>query len=77
MSNDKYKIEDKNIDARFKEVEKKADDGKNGNFEVMNREITKNDISRLIEGKRYMDTKNNRMVVKIGQKLYKTDLTEL
>ena len=73
----KYKIEDKQVNAALKEVEKIAGDGKNGNFQVMDKGITKNDAGQMKEGVRYMDSKNNRTVVKMNGRLWFTDLQEL
>jgi hypothetical protein len=73
----KYKIEDKQVNEALKEVEKIAGAGKNGNFQVMSKGITKSDAGQLKEGVRYVDGKNKRTVVKIDGELFYTDMVKL
>ena len=74
---EKYNIQDKNLQKVIGDLETAAKAGKSGNFEIMNREITRNDAAQFVEGKRYVDANNNRMIIKINGKLFATDLSEL
>lgn len=74
-----YKIVDKNTEAAVKAVEKYAIEGKNGNYEIVQKTLTPNDLSKMTEGKRYIDRDNhNKPFIKyrIGQKVYKQTLSE-
>lgn len=76
MISTKRKIEDTKVKNAIDDLQKIAEDGKNGNFELRG-DVTKKDIAGLVEGKRYVDTKNKRIVFKIGTKAYYQNLTEL
>lgn len=76
----KFKIEDKNILEAIKDIEKKAIEGKDGNFEVFKREMNKNELGQMKEGKRYIEQRSNdedpRIRIKIGNQLYHINLTK-
>lgn len=73
----KYNIKDAGTVQALNEIMKTAEQGQKGNFEIVNKGLSKSDAGSLQEGKRYIDTANKRTVVKIGNKLYYSDLTEL
>ena len=73
----RHNIEDPKLRAVIDDIEKETNVGKGGNFEVKGGAITKNDTAKLKEGVRYIDTKNKRMVIKIGGKLYGFAGTEI
>lgn len=79
-SADKYKIPDKNTDAAFREVEKIAQKGTEGNFEIVKKPLTPNDVTRMIPGKRYVDvdtaTGKAYLIYRVGNKIYKQSLDE-
>jgi cell division protein FtsB len=72
----KYKITDKETKLALDHIEKKAEEGKNGNYE-MKENIKKTDVNKLTTGKRYIDTVNKRIVIRIGSALFYSTLTEL
>ena len=75
---DKNIIEDKNIREAIKEVEKIAKEGISGNTVIHKKEITKNDLTKLDEGRPYIDQSKGgvpKVRYRIGNKLYHILLT--
>ena len=81
MSIDKaLRIPDRNTNEAIKKIEKIAEEGKNGNFQIMDKEITYSDAGKLTEGKRYIDIKKDgtkRIVMKIGTELFFSNLNPM
>lgn len=73
----KYGIKEKALQQAFQALERKADEGRAGNFEILEKGVTKDDASKLTEGKRYIDTKNNRAVFRVGSKILYSELAEM
>lgn len=76
-----YRIEDKNIEAALKKVEEAAVKGQKGNFEVLKGKFDGN-ITKLEEGKRYIDTDSSdpnikRIITRIGNDAYETIMTKI
>lgn len=76
------KIKDRNTEKAIQEVEKIAKEGKDGNIEIVKKQITRNDLGSLKEGKMYIDQDNNdpsikRVVFVFNKNQYVIPLTKL
>lgn len=74
----KYRITDRNTKEAISEVEKSVNKSAQSSFEILKKPAKKSDVSKLVEGKRYIDkTKDGtvRLVFKVGNKLYGQNLS--
>ena len=75
----KYKIEDEGTRKAIEEIEEYADDIKTkiSKIKIFERDITRDDYTSIGTDEIGIDTKNNLLVVNIGNVLKKVSLTDL
>lgn len=76
MGNPKFKIKNNEINDAISSADKTARKALGQGFEIKSK-IGRHDMATLSEGKRYIDVKNNRVVYRIGNKLFAQGLTEI
>ena len=74
----KYKIGDRNTEQAMSEIQETVNKSAGSNFEVLKKETKRSDISKLTEGKRYIDKTSDgtvRLVFRVGKDIYYQNLS--
>lgn len=77
MSLNKFIPTKLNLEKEIQKDQLNVDKTKTKDFQIIKGGISKNMNNKLVEGVRYIDSKNKRLVFKLNNKLYFSNLQEL